>query len=88
MKQLILLAAFICASLVSFSQKVKVDANGNYVAVVSVRDSTESVNTGKIFTDAKGNTFPVMKSKNGKLFVIRISKNTGKSYPSYLTVTN
>ena len=83
MKQFILLAAFICASLVSFSQKVKVDANGNYVAEVSVRDSAVATNTGKTFTDSKGNVFPVMMSKAGKLFVIRTSK-TGTTYKQYL----
>lgn len=87
MKQFILLAAFICASLVSFSQKVKVDANGNYVAVVSVRDSSSAKKTGKTYTDNKGNVFDVWISKNSKLFIKRISKS-GTAYNQYLKLEN
>lgn len=66
------------------AQNVKQDANGNYVAVKAT-DSTGAKPTGKTYTDAKGNTYPVMISKNGKLFVVRTSK-TGKKYNQYLKV--
>lgn len=69
------------------AQSVKQDANGNYIAVKAINDSTHTSakDTGKTYTDTKGNTYPVMISKNGKLFVIRISK-TGNRYNQYLKI--
>lgn len=71
----------------SAAQGVKQDANGNYVAVKSERVVKRAVptaiSTGKTFTDLKGNVYPVMRSKNGKLFVVRTSKS-GKNYNQYL----
>ena len=64
------------------AQNVKQDKNGNYYAVKMAKDSTAK-QTGKTFTDAAGKTYPVMVSKNGKLFVIRISK-AGNKYNYYL----
>lgn len=67
------------------SQTVKQDANGNYIAVKAANDTTNTGGkaTGKTYTDAKGNVYPVMISKNGKLFVIRTSK-AGNQYKQYL----
>ena len=65
------------------AQNVKQDANGNYSAIGRVKDSTSAKPTGQTYTDSKGNTYPVMISKNGKLFVVRISK-TGNRYNYYL----
>jgi hypothetical protein len=86
MKKLILITASILAFTLGYSQTVRKDASGNYVAVVSVRDSTSAKNTGQTYTDAKGNVFPVMISKAGKLFVVRISTKTGAKYNQYLKV--
>jgi len=76
-----LIAVFSFAS--GNAQTVKQDAKGNYIAVKSVHDSTGAKQTGKTYTDAKGIVYPVMISKNGKLFVTRISK-TGNKYNQYL----
>ena len=85
MKKLLLILTIICASFCASSQNIKQDAQGNYVAVKAPHDSagTSAKPTGKTYTDTKGNTYPVMISKNGKLFVIRISK-TGNKYNQYL----
>ena len=56
------------------------DAQGNYTMIIAQAQST-----GKTFTDAKGNIYPVMQSIKGKLFITRKSK-TGKVYKQYLTV--
>jgi len=80
MKKLIISLVILIVSLSCNSQNVKQDASGNYVAVKMEQAAT---NTGKTFTDAKGTTYPVMQSKNGKLFVIRTSKN-GNKYNQYL----
>ena len=80
--------AFILVALFSFTfetsaQTVKVDAQGNYVAVKATRDSTSAKQTGKTYTDSKGIVYPVYVSKNGKLFVRRISAK-GNAYNYYL----
>ncbi len=92
MKKLPLIGFFLCLFIMGIvvagnSQTVKQDATGNYYAVKAAKDSTTTYKaTGKTFTTAKGETFPVYESKNGKLFVIRTSKETGKQYKQYLKI--
>jgi hypothetical protein len=69
-----------------YSQNVKQDASGNYIAVSAQRDSATATPTGKTFTDSKGISYPVYMTAKGKLFVMRTSKNTGKQYKYYLKV--
>jgi len=68
-----------------YAQSIKQNADGNYTAVAK-QDSTQAKNTLKTYTDTKGNIYPVWISKNGKLFIKRISKTTNKSYNQYLTL--
>lgn len=85
MKKVILTIAVALFSIVGVNaQKVTTDANGNYVTVKTDRVKAEAKETGKTFTDAKGNVFPVFQSANGKLFVVKTSKNTGNEYRMYL----
>ncbi len=84
MKQLTILIAFLALSFGVKSQNATVNASGNYVAVKSVKSTTDNNKpTGKTFTDTKGNVYPVMVSANGKLFYVRTSK-TGNEYKVYL----
>lgn len=85
MKKTLLILTIICASFCAYSQNVVKDSQGNFTQVKATRDSTgtQAKATGKTFTDSKGNIYPVMISKNGKLFVVRISK-TGNKYNQYL----
>ena len=86
MKKLIFFALLIVASFSMKAQTIKQDAKGNYIAVKATSGSagtTSARPTGKTFTDTKGIIYPVMISKNGKLFVIRTSK-TGNKYNQYL----
>lgn len=96
MKKLLLIALF-AASFAAHAQaqtrvnqaNVTQDKNGNYTQI-SKKDTTGKTSakqTGKLFTDAKGVQFPVMESKNGKLFVIKASAKTGKNYNYYLKTT-
>ena len=62
-----------------------VDKNGNFVAIKNVLDTIPKA-TGKTYTDSKGNVFPISVSPNGKYFIIRVSKKTGKAYRQYLRV--
>ena len=61
-----------------------VDANGNYQAITHKTTASEQSNTGKTFTDSKGQVFPVFKSAAGKLYYIRTSKTSGNDYKVYL----
>ena len=78
---LILLFALLCIT--GSAQNAKQDANGNYTAITTKKAKTKAINTGKTFTDAKGNKYPVYESAKGKIFIIRTSK-TGKTYNQYL----
>jgi hypothetical protein len=81
-RPLVIALSFLFLSFIGLSQSVKMDSTGNYIAVQVQKDSATA--TGKTFTDSKGIKWPVFISKNGKLFVQRISKNTGKEYRQYL----
>ena len=87
MKKVILIIALAISS-ISYSQTVKQDASGNYVLVEKAPGSkkSEAISTGKTFTDAKGKQHPVYKSKTGKLFIVKTSQKTGKTYNYYLKV--
>ena len=83
MKQLLFSIVLLLVYITGSAQtNVKQDATGNYIAV-QARDTVTAKPTGKTYTDSKGNTYPVYVSKNGKLFVNRISK-TGNPYRQYL----
>ena len=83
MKLLITLAVVLGLSFGLSAQTVTKDAQGNYIAVKATETTEKAKDTGKTFTDTKGNVYPVFISKNGKLFVIRTSK-TGSQYKQYL----
>ena len=85
MKRVLLAIAVSVWALCANSQKVVKDASGNYVAVKVAKDSASGENTGKTFTTAKGEKFPIMQSKRGKLYIIRTSK-TGNVYKQYLSI--
>ena len=84
----VILVILVAISSISYSQTVKQDASGNYVAVGKTPGSkkSEAVSTGKTYTDTKGNSYPVYKSKTGKLFIVKTSQKTGKKYNYYLKV--
>ena len=65
------------------SQNAKQTADGNYISA-SANNTTEAKETGKTYTDAKGQKYPVYTSKSGKLFIIRTSIRTGNKYNQYL----
>lgn len=65
---------------------VKKDSLGNYITMKSVK--TEDKKTGEFFKDSKGIKYPIYVSSNGKYYVIRTSKKTGKEYKSYLKLEN
>jgi hypothetical protein len=83
MKKTIFAALFLLASFIGNAQSnVTTDKNGNFIAVQTA-DTATATPTGKTYTAANGELFPVMQSTKGKLFVIRTSK-TGTKYKFYL----
>ncbi len=84
MKQLFFFVIAIMLLATSQAQSVTQDAKGNYIAVKkSASTDTASKSTGKTFTDAKGNVYPVMVSTRGRLYVVRTSAK-GNQYKQYL----
>ena len=83
MKRIIILTAFLGLFFGLNAQTVQKTKDGNYIAVVASKMAEKPKDTGKTYTDSKGNIYPVFISKGGKLFVIRISK-AGKEYKQYL----
>lgn len=80
---------FLSLSLISFlffsstsAQTIVKDAQGNYR---SVKDTAKvsDLNTGKTFTDPKGNIWPVYQTKTGRVYALRVSKS-GTQYKQYL----
>lgn len=71
----------------TIAQNAKRASDGNFIAIKSekVKDTT-LVSTGNTYTDSKGEVYTVYKTKNEKLFIIRMSKSTGKKYKQYLKI--
>ena len=84
MKVIILFAAILSLNFGLNAQTVQKTKDGNYIAVVASKMAEKPKDTGKTYTDGKGQVFNVYVSSKGKLFVIRVSKNTGKEYRQYL----
>ncbi len=84
-------AILIIALIFNFSVKAQNAAkttDGNYTAIkYNFNDTTKLNNTGKLYSDNNGNTYPVYISTTGKLFIIRTSK-AGNSYRLYLKLQN
>lgn len=87
---LFIIAVFALMALVMPAQAQKIakqDAKGNYYS-----DTTKTAKshvstakeTGKMFTDSKGVSYPIMLSKLGKLFYIKTAIKSGKKYNVYI----
>lgn len=65
--------------------EVKLEGN-TFISVASDSVKTKDTGTKTKYTwkDKKGNEYPIYLSKNGKAYIIRVSKNTGKEYKQYL----
>lgn len=67
---------------------VKRNEKGQFEHISPARDSVTYVPTKEIFVDSKGTKYTVYQTKNGKYFVMRTSKKTGKKYREYLRLLN
>jgi hypothetical protein len=85
MKKLLFMLSLVLAVSVSTAQNAQELPDGNYgIVTKSIKDTALLIPTGKTFTDKNGTVYPVYTSKHKKLFILRVSKNTGKEYPYYL----
>ena len=80
MKKLFILLTFFIVSLSCFPVTTVIDKQGNIVEVMEKKDSL----TGKYYITRDKKKYPIYKSKRGKLYIIRVSKNSGKEYKYYL----
>lgn len=62
------------------------DKSGRYVNTIK-SDSTITDKPVGIYTDNKGIEYTMYESKNKKVYVLRISKNTGRKYKQYLKIS-
>jgi len=80
-------AIFAITILIAFyglnAQNAREDAQGNYHALNYPADS---VATGKTYTNAKGEVYPVFSTGKGKIYYGKVSPKTGKYYRSFLRV--
>ena len=86
MKKLII-AAIMLFSLSLGVQAQSVVKSGNTFTQVTNKGGKsggKEIKTQYIYTDSKGNTYPVYLSSSGKAFIKRVSKNTGKEYKQYM----
>jgi len=67
---------------------VKRNEKGQFEHITPAKDSISYVPTKEIFVDSKGEKYTVYQTKNGKYFVLRTSKKTGKKYREYLRLLN
>lgn len=86
MKHLILILTLVLGNqCVNAQIKVKEDANGMcYIPAKPTKAPDSLVN--KEFVDADGNRYPVYKTAKNRLYVLRTSKKTGKSYKQYIEI--
>lgn len=64
--------------------QIKKDSTGVYTSAAKVKTPAQA--TGEFYRDSKGVKYPIYKSANDKYYIIRVSKNTGQEYKSYLKI--
>lgn len=80
---LIYFVLFVCAT----AQGQNVVRNGK--TFVEKTDTTKAVKqtakeTDYLYVDRNGNAYPIYLSSNGKAFIVKVSKKSGKKYRKYL----
>jgi hypothetical protein len=86
MKQLLFISFLLISSITHSQTLVKTDNKGNYVAVSTVKVKVADKDTGKTYTDSKGEVYKVYVTSTNRLYILRKSKKTGKEYKQYLDV--
>lgn len=79
-----LILTVLTATAVGAQSKPNVIRTGNILTAISTDSGTL---TKDIYVDKEGNKYPVYQSAKGKLYILRVSKKSGKEYKYYLTVS-
>ena len=83
MKRIILSIMFALSTLTICAQGTYTRTGNNFTQV-TVQKQSEATKTRLTYTTTKGEVFPIYLSKNGRAYIIRVSKKTGKEYKQYL----
>jgi len=81
---------FILFSLICLGAKcsaqtiVKSNSQGIYKSVSDTVSKKADKDTGKIYEDSKGNKYHIMQGAKGAFYIVKVSKESGKSYRQYL----
>ena len=78
----LILYVLIALSFASFAQNSVKQADGNYQQIKKNKSNYKP--EGAFYTDKNGFKYTVYRSDKGKLFIFKVSKNTGKEYRYYL----
>lgn len=74
----------ILALMVGTSGAQNVQRQGNVFVEQKAARTTQAQKTEYVYKAKDGKEYPIYLSKNGKAFIIRVSKKTGKEYRQYL----
>ena len=85
---LLLLCFALCFADNLFAQNVVKGKDGNYTDLPAKTEKDKAKLTGQKYTDNKGTVYPVYLSVKGKIFIVMVSKTTGKEYNKYLKESN
>lgn len=83
-KIVILLAAFMLATSLGYSQDYKRDGKEFSAVSAPNEKGLTDVKTEYTWRDSKGEVHPIWITKSGACYILRVSKKTGKAYKSYL----
>lgn len=81
MKKFILISFVILLGIIANAQVVK---EGNTFTQTKTEKVTKVKKTQYTYKDSKGIEYPIYTSSRGSLYVIKVSKKTGKEYKYYL----
>lgn len=80
---LLLLLLALCCCIDAVSQNVERQGN-TFVQKKSKKETGAFTKTSYVYTDTKGNSYPVYLSSTGKAYIVKVSKKTGKEYKQYI----
>ena len=84
MKKLIIAAMMLLSMNVGvYAQSVSRQGN-TFTQVSNKKSASKETKTQYVYTDSKGNSYPVWLSSSGKAFIKKVSKKTGKEYRQYV----
>lgn len=84
MKHVFLFLLFTVFCYTTNAQVIKV-GNTFKVEKTTNKSTTPATKTSYIYEDSKDNKYPIYMTKNGAIFVLKISKKTGNEYKYYLS---